>query len=102
MRLINPDINQEDLIHNMSCCPFSQLYEMLAQATAGSSGYRKEDIEAAIREKIDLPLFQNGTIVKLNFPPNTPTAVRERVVQIHAKVCASWGCDPSWSHDPKA
>jgi hypothetical protein len=102
MSMINPDLFRVDLIHNMICCPFSQLYEMLAHAMAGPSGYRKEDIEAAIREKIDLPLFQDGTIVRLDLPSDTPKAVRERVVQIHADVCARWGCDPSWSRDPKA
>ncbi len=106
MRMMNPDLYPEDLIHNMTCCPFSQLYEMLARAMAGSSYkgfmYQKEDIEAAIHEKIYFPLFQDGTIVKLSFPPDTPIAVRERVVQIHAEVCAIWGCDPSWDRDPKA
>lgn len=102
MSLIDPDRYREDLIFNMTCCPFSQLYRMLAQAMAGSSGYRKEDIEEAIREKINLPIFQNGTIIRLDFPPNTPTAIRERVVQIHAEVCKRWGCDPSWTRDPKA
>jgi hypothetical protein len=75
---------------------------MLAQAMAGQFGYRQEDVEAGIFEKIYLPLFQNGRIVKLSFLPDTPTAVRERVVQIHAEVCGRWGCDPSWDWDPKA
>lgn len=99
---LNPDRNRADLIFNMSCCSWHQLYQMLAQTMAGTSGYRLEDIEAGIFEKIDLPLFQNGRIVKLDFPPDTPKAVRERVVQIHAEVCKRWGCDPSWVRDPKA
>ncbi len=94
-------IERDDLRHRLLCCPFKQLLELLAQAQT-ESGYEEKDIEAALREKIDLPLFNNGTIVKLDFPSDTPTRVRERVVQIHAEVCKSWGCDPSWDRDPKA
>ena len=99
---LDPTHNRADLIFNMSCCSWHQLYQMLGQAMTGASGYRQEDVEAGIFEKIYLPLFQNGRIVKLSFLPDTPTAVRERVVQIHAEVCGRWGCDPSWDWDPKA
>lgn len=98
----DPQHNRADLIFNMSCCPWLQLYHILGLAMAGAYGYQAEDVEAAIREKIDLPLFQDGSIVKLVFPPDVPLTVQGRVVQIHAEVCRAWGCDPSWDRDPKA
>ena len=99
---LDPQNNKADLIFNMSCCSWRELYKMLGQAMAGNSGYRQEDVEAAIFERVDLPLFENGRIVKLDFPADTPPTVRERVVHIHAEVCKRWGCDPSWDRDPKA
>jgi hypothetical protein len=102
MSLIRPDLRREDLIHNMTCMSFWDLFAMLGEVMDGGCRYDLEDIEAAIREKVYFPIYQNGTIVKLTFPANTPEKVKERAVQIHAEVCRSWGCDPSWSRDPKA